>query len=94
MFEVSFYLKLVTGEYGSNLSKTPTVKGLTNDHPRIIVRLNEFFGANPTKNGHPFNHYRPARYFHEHLSNLKNAIPALTLDRFEEAFVRLNSLLK
>lgn len=94
MFDVSFYLKLVTGEYGSNLSKTPTVKGLTSKHPRIIVRLNEFFDANPTKNGHPFNHYRPARYFHEHLSSLKKGIPASTLDRFEEAFVRLNGLLK
>ncbi|XZE18628.1 ATP-dependent nuclease [Pirellulaceae bacterium SH449] len=94
MFDVSFYLKLVTGEYGANLSKNPTLKGLTSKHPRIVVRLNEFFDTNPTKNGHPFNHYRPARYFHEHLSSLKKAIPTATLDRFEQAFTRLNSLLK
>lgn len=94
MFDVSFYLKLITGEYGANLSKNPTVKGLTSNHPRVIVRLNEFFEANPCKNGHPFNHYRPARYFHEHLATLKKTLSPSTLDRFAQAFTRLNGLLK
>ena len=94
MFEVSFYLKLVTGEYGSNLSLAPTVKGLTSKHPRVLVRLNEFFESNPTMNGHSFNHYRPARYFNEHLATLAKSLGTTTLDRFEQAFKRLNSLLK
>ena len=93
MIDLGFYLKLVTLEYGSSLSKKPLVKDLKKGHPRVVVRLEEFFESNPIKNGHRFNHYRPARYLNENLGTLTKSIPSTTLDRFEEAFKRLNSLL-
>lgn len=93
MFELGFYLKLVTGEYGQSLSKKPTAKDIKSGHPRVLVRLEQYFQANPTKEGHRFNHYRPARFLNENLGTLKKSIPAGTLDRFEQAFERLNSLL-
>jgi predicted ATP-dependent endonuclease of OLD family len=94
MFDMAFYLKLVNEAYGSKLREAPTVEALTSKHPRIIVRLNEFFDATATESSQSFNHYRPARYFHENLARLKNSVPASTLERFEQAFLRLNGLLK
>lgn len=93
MFDLSFYLKLVTLEYGSSFTKKPLVKDLKKGNPRIVVRLEEFFEKNPTKEGNRFNHYRPARYLNENLGTLMNSVPVTTIDRFEEAFKRLNSLL-
>lgn len=93
MFEVPFYLKLVSGEYKKSLDKDLKVKDLKSRSPRIVVRLEQYFSENPLGSGVKFNHYRPARYFAENSEKLKSAVAADTLDRFEKAFRQLNSLL-
>lgn len=94
MFEVPFYLKLVSGEYKTSLDKELKEKDLKSRSPRVVVRLDQHFSENPLGSGAKFNHYRPARYFAENSEKLKKAISAGTLDRFEKAFKQLNSLLE
>jgi hypothetical protein len=90
MFNQDFYLDLVNGEFSGSLSTKLTPSSLTSRAPRILVRLEEYFAANPLKAGVRFNHYRPARFLTEtaHLT-----IPNNTLDRFEAAFKAVNALL-
>lgn len=94
MFDVAFYLKLVNSEFANDLSKKPEEADVKTENPRILVRLKAFLGANPLKGTARFNHYRPARYFTENIATLKKSISVPTLDRFEAAFKKLNSLLK
>lgn len=94
MFDVGFYVKLVNAEYASDLSKKPKEADVKTGNPRILVRLKGFFEAHPLKGTTRFNHFRPARYFAENAATLKKAILAMTLDRFEAAFKKLNALLK
>jgi len=91
MFEVDFYLKLVNAEYGSVIAKPLDAASLKGTG-RIVVRVEESFKLNPTGIV-PFNHYRPARYFAEHISKLKKTINEDTLARFEKAFKVLNALI-
>lgn len=93
MFENDFYLQLVNSEYSKSLSKKIDMSNLNNNIPRILVRIEEYLAANPMKNDIKFNHYRPARYLTENLSTLENSISDTTLERFESAFKKLNSLL-
>jgi hypothetical protein len=93
MFDEDFYLKIFNGEFKPSLQKaikTPTLKSKS---PRITVRLETYFKDNPMKNNMPYNHYRPARYLAENISTLSKEIPDTTLNRFEEAFTRLNKIL-
>lgn len=87
MFDQSFYLQLVNSEYSTEIAETDLKGG----SPRILVRLEEYFATKPPSSG-TFNHYRPARFMAEHISSLQ--IPEAALDRFEQAFKSLNSLLK
>lgn len=93
MFDTAFYLKLVNLEYKNDLQKNIVQKDLINKHPRILVRLDKYFESNPLKKGINFSHYRPARYFTENVASLSKSITKETLDRFEEAFIKLNALI-
>jgi len=94
MFDVAFYLKLVNAEYANDLSKKPKESDVKIGSPRILVKLEAFVEAHPLKATARFNHFRPARYFSENIATLKKAISAITLDRFEAAFKKLNGLLR
>lgn len=87
LFDQQFYVDVVAKEYG--------VAGLTvatlPPHSRIVVRLEKYFEANPPAAA--FNHYRPARYMAEKIASLEGSISPATLDRFEQAFQRVNALL-
>jgi hypothetical protein len=48
--------------------------------------LEAYFEGNPLKSGTTFNHFRPARYFSEKVTEIEGAISATTLSRFEEVF--------
>jgi len=61
--------------------------------PRVLRAIEEVLAARPLKQG-SFGHFRPARYFMENLDKLTAGIDAATKVRFEEAFKRLNALLK
>jgi hypothetical protein len=91
MFDDDFYIQLVNEEFSSSLPVKLNAKDLTRHSPRILVRIEDYFGENPLKTGVKFNHYRPARFFAEKVSSL--AIPNPTLDRFESAFKTINALL-
>lgn len=88
MFDEDFYLRLVGEEFGVSL----TASDIKSQHPRIVIRLEEYFTANPLPKGSKYNHYRPARLLAEKPTSL--TIPATTLDRFERAFTALNALLR
>ncbi len=89
MFDADFYLKLVNGEFETDL----TVDHLTKGPPRILIRLEKYFKNNPLPNGAQFNHYRPARYFSDNIGSLGNKLNEQTFARFEQAFSTLNKLL-
>jgi hypothetical protein len=92
LFDVSFYLELVNNEYKDQLS-TPVTEAVLPKHPRIVERLEKYFGSNPVKSG-TFNHYRPARYFAEHIGEHEPRLSPATMDRFEAASKALNALIK
>lgn len=92
MFDVPFYLELVNSEFKPELS-APISEAALPTHPRMLVRLEQYFEKNPLKSG-KFNHYRPARYFAEHIADLAPKLSTATLDKFEEAYKALNALLK
>ena len=93
MFDVPFYLELVNAEYKTALTK-PLAESDLPPHPRVLVRLEKYFEANPLKSGAHFNHYRPARYFAENATDLVVNLSPGALQRFENAFKTLNQLLK
>ena len=77
----SFYLKLVNAEYAGVLRRPIKEDDLSSRHPRLVVRLEEYFADNPLDGGATFNHYRPARHLAERVGQL--AVPPVVLDRFE-----------
>lgn len=93
MFDVPFYLELVNSEYKTELPK-PIIESDLPPHPRVLVRLEKFFEANPLKSGAHFNHYRPARFFADHTDDLAAKLSQSSFQRFEDAFKTLNALLK
>ena len=93
MFEPDFYLALVNSEFAKMLGKPLAVSDLSQCSARILVRLEEYFQVSPLKSGR-FNHYRPARYFTENTTDLEQGIGAATLERFENAFINLNKLIR
>jgi predicted ATP-dependent endonuclease of OLD family len=94
MFDPSFYLKIVNGEFAKLVQKKVSLTDLTSKHPRLLVKLDEHFAQHPLKSGAVFSHYRPARYFTEQQGEFKTDIDEATLKRFEAAFQRLNKLLR
>lgn len=85
MFGLDFYLELVNGEFGSEVGAPIKASDIKDKHPRLVVRLEKHIGNS-------FNHFRPARYFVENISEIEPRIPSEALDRFEEAFKALNRL--
>ena len=91
MFEVDFYLKLVNAEYKAALQKPILISDLPK-RERVLISVGSLLQTSPLTDG-KFNHYRPSRYFAEHISTLTKSISPETLDRFEAAFSKLNELL-
>lgn len=92
MFDRSFYLDLVNGEYGKQLAAPITLTDLNQNVPRTLRAIDAWLADNPMKSG-SFGHYRPARYFTEQLAVLWPKVSDETKDRFEAAFKYLNGLL-
>ena len=89
MFEPGFYLRLVDGEYGTAIK----FKDLPRGGPRILPRIEQYEKKHPFPNNAKFNHYRPARYLCDNLSELASELTDTELERFQNAFDRLNQLL-
>lgn len=93
MFDRTFYLELVNGEFVGQLSEKITKTKLNAKEPRTLRAIEAWLTENPMKSG-SFGHYRPARYFTEQLAKLWPKVSDETRDRFEAAFNHLNRLLK
>lgn len=93
MFDRSFYLELVNGEYGKQLASKITLAKLNQNVPRTLRAIDAWLVDNPMKSG-SFGHYRPARYFTEQLLTLWPKVSEETKSRFEAAFKHLNGLLR
>lgn len=91
---VDLYLKIFNLEYKTVLSKQLKKSDLKSRSPRIVVKLEEYLRDKPLKKETSYSHYRPARYFTEHLTDLENEISDETIGYFEEIFRKLNDLLK
>ena len=89
LFSDEFYLRLVNGEFETNL----TVDDLPIGSPRILRRLEKYFKQKPLPNNVNFNHYRPARYFSGKIEKLESQLTDLQLERFQKVFDTLNDLL-
>jgi predicted ATP-dependent endonuclease of OLD family len=94
MFEGDFYLTLINDTYAKNLPTPLRASDITSRHPRILMRLKEYFALKPMTGNVVFNHFFPARHFSLNVDAYAARISFLTFDRFDEAFVRLNTLLK
>ena len=84
----AFYLTLVNAEYASVLGKPIEEADLSSRHPRLIVRLEEYFAENPLSGGVTFNHYRPARHLAERPGKVR--VPPVVLNRFERICKAVN----
>ena len=89
MFDPESYLKLVNSEFDSSIKLTD----LRDKHPRVLHRLERYLEKNPLPNNACFNHYRPARYFTENIGLLASELSEAELNRFQQAFNKLNKLL-
>jgi predicted ATPase len=81
LFDESFYLLLLSRSGIASLEP-----GELNGTGRLLKRIEMRIGK--------FDHYRPARYLLEHQIELLSQVDPLTLDRFEQLFMRLNALLE
>ena len=90
MFQPGFFLALVNGEFGSSIE----AEDLRDGPPRIVRRIEEHVKNHPLPNNASFNHYRPARYFAENAGAVDGGLSDRTLDRFQQLFDALNTLLR
>lgn len=93
LFDREFYVGLVNKEFAGQLEKPVDAASLNRKQPRTVRAVEEWLSKNPLKSG-SFGHYRPARYFAEHVSELWPNVSDETKDRFEKAFAAANELLK
>ena len=92
MFERTEFLGFVNTEYTKELNK-PIAVGDLGHHPRVMQCIEDLLKTSPLKSGGTVSHFRPARYLSEHVAATSKTISPATLDRFEDAFKRLNGLL-
>lgn len=87
LFDREFYVELVAAEFKEKPFSELKKKGLTSKAPRVLLAIAQTLGVDG------FNHYRPARLFTEQLQSLEKKLSDETLDRFEQVFKAVNSLL-
>jgi predicted ATP-dependent endonuclease of OLD family len=86
MFGIDFYLELINGEFGTEVGAPIKKTDIKGKHPRVVVRIEKHIKKS-------LNHFRPARYLVENIAVMEAKIPSDALDRFENAFKKLNALL-
>ena len=96
LFERGFYVNLFNSEFSRELGgKTIDPGRLSRNEPRTIRAIGRYLKSVQTSMSlESFNHFRPARYFSEHLEDLWGQVSEEVKDRFEEIFRTLNDLLE
>ena len=92
IFEPTFYLKLVNGAYTNELAKEISMESFSNENPRIVKRIEDYFNDYDIAGGH-FNHYSPAVYFLKEQVNLGDELDVSTIERAKSLFEKINELL-
>ena len=92
IFEPTFYLKLVNGAYANELTKEISMQSLSNQNPRIVKRIEDYFKNNNSTRGH-FNHYSPAVYFLKEQVDLLEELDDPTIERTNSLFEKINTCL-
>lgn len=92
IFEPTFYLKLVNGAYTNELAKEISMESFSNENPRIVKRIEDYFNDYDIVGGH-FNHYSPAVYFLKEQVNLGDELDVSTIERAKSLFEKINELL-
>ncbi|MFD3704673.1 AAA family ATPase [Nocardia sp. NPDC058658] len=93
LFEPDFYLELVNRAFASQLPSPVTTADLSGNSPRIVRRVEGYFHQQEIATGR-FNHYKPAVVLLREQATLIPRLSSTTLERVEELFIRLNSLIR
>ena len=95
LFERSFYLNLVNEACKDDLPSPIEMSDINSNIPRIVASIGNYLKKNPLQDGETnYDHYKPARYFHQNIDTLWGKLPDPTKDKFEKMFKQLNQLLK
>ena len=92
LFPRAIYLEFVNGEFAGQLKAPIKVADLSAKEPRNVRAIEKFLESKPLKSG-TYSHYRPARWFTEHIDDVWPKFDIDTKDRFEKVFLKVNSLL-
>lgn len=92
LFERSFYVELVNREFGRQL-REPIAADRLGPRARTLKAVEAHLIKEPLVSG-VFGHYRPARYFVEHVADLWKDVGEDTKSRFESIFKVLNGLVE
>ncbi|WP_280448597.1 AAA family ATPase [Nocardia brasiliensis] len=93
LFEPDFYVDLVNRAFKSQLPTPFTTKDLSGNSPRIVRRIEGYFQQQGITSGR-INHYKPAVLLLREQVALIPKLSSATLERAEQLFVRLNSLIR
>ena len=93
LFDREFYIKLVNLEFQKELSNPIDLSQINEREPRTLKAIEEYLKKNPMSFG-DFSHYRPARYFSEHINDLWSEISDSVKKRFEKIAEEFNKLIK
>lgn len=92
MIDIDVYLDLVSKEYAKSLPNGVKSSDLKSQHPRLLVRLEEYFSDNGIQIA-DYNHFRVARLFASTVGDYESKISKACLDRFQKCFAAINALL-
>jgi hypothetical protein len=92
LFDPAFYCAIVSGAYAKDLSGTLKPADLKSRHPRITVRVDQYFKNNEIAGG-ALSRYQSAAYFLLEQHAILPALNTATLKRATKMFERINSCL-
>jgi hypothetical protein len=92
LFEPAFYCTIVSGAYAKDLPGTLKPSDLKSRHPRITVRVDQYFTNNEIAVG-ALSRYQPAVYFLREQHSILPTVNTATLKRVTKMFERINSCL-
>ncbi|MBF4996924.1 AAA family ATPase [Nocardia sp. BSTN01] len=93
LFEPDFYLELVSQAFKADLSKPINLADLTGNSPRIAKRVEGYFQRSGIARGKN-SHYKPAALLLREQAKFIPKLSDATLERAEQLFIRLNSLIR
>jgi hypothetical protein len=92
LFDAAFYCAIVSGAYAKDLPGTLKPSDLKTRHPRITIRVDQYFKNNEIAGG-ALGRYQPAAYFLREQHAILPTLNTATLKRATKMFERINSCL-